>query len=76
MTATAPANGGRYHALLIAVQQFDHQSVKSLNNPVSDAQQIERELTSRYTFEPQNVTLLKNPIAATSSTRSINWRRN
>src|SRR5262245_1344074 len=61
ITATAPANGGRYHALLIAVQQYDHQSVKSLEYPVSDAQQIERELTGRYTFEPQNVTLLKNP---------------
>ncbi len=61
VAANAPANGGRYHALLIAVQQYDHPSVKSLEFPLSDAQQIERELTSRYTFEPQNVTSLKNP---------------
>ena len=61
MTATAPAHGGRYHALLIAVQEYDHPSVNGLDYPVGDAQQVERELTSRYTFEPQNVTTLKNP---------------
>ena len=61
MTATAPAKGGRYHALLIAVQDYDHPSVNRLDYPVGDAQQVERELTSRYTFEPQNVTTLKNP---------------
>jgi WD40 repeat protein len=61
VTATAPANGGRYHALLIAVQEYDHPSVNRLDYPVGDALQVERELTSRYTFEPQNVTTLKNP---------------
>ncbi|HEV2669233.1 MAG TPA: caspase family protein, partial [Blastocatellia bacterium] len=61
VTAAAPANGGRYHALLIAVQDYDHPSVNRLDYPVGDAQQVERELTSRYTFEPQNVTTLKNP---------------
>jgi WD40 repeat protein len=61
VTANATANGGRYHALLIAVQEYDHPSVNRLDYPVGDAQQVERELTSRYTFEPQNVTTLKNP---------------
>jgi hypothetical protein len=61
VTAAAPAPGGRYHALLIAVQDYDHPSVNRLDYPVGDAQQVERELTSRYTFEPQNVTTLKNP---------------
>jgi hypothetical protein len=61
VTAAASAPGGRYHALLIAVQDYDYPSVNRLDYPVSDAQQVERELTSRYTFEPQNVTTLKNP---------------
>jgi len=61
VTANGNANGGRYHALLIAVQEYDHPSVNRLDYPVGDAQQVERELTSRYTFEPQNVTTLKNP---------------
>jgi WD40 repeat protein len=61
VTATTTSNGGRYHALLIAVQEYDHRSVNRLDYPVSDAQQVERELTTRYTFEPQNVTTLKNP---------------
>ena len=59
--ASTPANGGRYHALLIAVQEYDHPSVNRLDYPVGDAQQVERELTTRYAFEPQNVTMLKNP---------------
>jgi dipeptidyl aminopeptidase/acylaminoacyl peptidase len=61
VTAAATANGARYHALLIAVQEYDHPSVNRLDYPVGDAQQVERELTSRYSFEPQNVTTLKNP---------------
>jgi hypothetical protein len=61
VTAAAPAPGGRYHALLIAVQDYDHPSVNRLDYPVGDAQQVGRELTSRYAFEPQNVTTLKNP---------------
>src|SRR6266542_666638 len=61
VTAASPATGGPYHALLIAVQDYDHPSVNRLDYPVGDAQQVERELTSRYTFEPQNVTALKNP---------------
>src|SRR5262245_20496119 len=61
VTATTPARGGRYHALLIAVQEYDHQSINRLEYPLADAQQIERELTSRYTFDPQNVTMLRNP---------------
>jgi Caspase domain/Glucodextranase, domain B len=61
VTAAASAPGGRYHALLIAVQDYDHPSVNRLDYPVGDAQQVERELTGRYTFEPQNVMTLKNP---------------
>src|SRR5262249_22266611 len=30
----APATGGRYHALLIAVQEYDHPSVNRLDYPV------------------------------------------
>jgi WD40 repeat protein len=61
--APAAATAGRrgYHALLIAVQDYDHASVRRLEYPVSDAQQVGRELTSHYSFEPQNVTTLKNP---------------
>jgi WD40 repeat protein len=61
VTANATAKGGQYHALLIAVQEYDHPGVNRLDYPVGDARQVERELTSRYTFEPQNVTTLKNP---------------
>jgi len=59
--AAATGSRRRYHALLIAVQEYDHPSIKRLDYPVSDAQQVGRELTSHYAFEPQDVTTLKNP---------------
>ena len=61
VSATTSTQRGRYHALLIAVQEYDHQSINRLEYPLGDAQQIEHELTGRYTFDPQNVTMLRNP---------------
>jgi len=53
---------GTYHALLIAVERYEH--VPSLKNPISDANKIRQLLTERYTFEPRNVQLLANPTRA------------
>ena len=55
-----PAVAGRYHALLIAVQDYADPSM-NLNNPVRDAGKLQEVLTQGYTFEPQDVVLLKNP---------------
>jgi Tfp pilus assembly protein PilF len=57
---------GRYYALLIAVSEFAPNSgIKSLDYPLQDAERVQQVLTSRYTFEPGNVTLLRNPNRAT-----------
>jgi hypothetical protein len=52
---------GTYHALLIAVEDYADPSVNKLDNPVKDALQLQKTLTTTYHFEPQNVKLLKNP---------------
>jgi hypothetical protein len=52
---------GKYHALVIAVQDYKDKTVNSLQYPVSDAQTVVKVLTERYTFDPKNVTLLSDP---------------
>jgi Flp pilus assembly protein TadD len=57
---------GRYFALLIAVSDFAGNSgIKSLDYPLQDAERVLQLLTSHYTFEPTNVTFLRNPNRAT-----------
>lgn len=58
------ANGpgsGVYHALLIAVQDYRSSEILKLDHPVTDATQLMQVLTTRYTFDPAHVILLKNP---------------
>lgn len=52
---------GTYHALLIAVQDYRSTEITKLDHPVQDASRLRDELISNYTFDPANVTLLKNP---------------
>ncbi len=57
---------GHYFALLIAVSDFASNSgIKSLDYPLQDAERVLQLLTSHYTFEPANVTFLRNPNRAT-----------
>jgi formylglycine-generating enzyme required for sulfatase activity len=55
------AAAGRYYALLIAVQHYRHPSVNPLDYPLADAQRVQRVLTVDYSFEPQDVALLRDP---------------
>ncbi len=56
-----PAIEGEFHALLIAVQKYDHPTVKSLDQPILDAKRFKEALTRFYTFEPKNISTLENP---------------
>jgi hypothetical protein len=58
---TAGVGSGKYYALLIAVQDYANPEINRLDFPVADAQKVKDTLTRDYTFEAQNVTLLKNP---------------
>lgn len=52
---------GKYHALLIAVQDYANPEIGKLDYPLSDARQLMAVLGSRYTFDRANITLLHNP---------------
>lgn len=52
---------GTYHALLIAVNDYDDNSINDLDQPVKDAEKLYDVLINEYLFEKVNVTLLKNP---------------
>lgn len=52
---------GKYHALLIAVQDYAHPSINDLDQPIKDAKALEKVLVGKYTFNRNNVYLLKNP---------------
>lgn len=55
------ASQGKYYALMIGVQDYTDQRIRSLDGPVNDAGTLSKTLTANYTFAPENVTMLKNP---------------
>ena len=55
------AKSGNYHALLIAVENYQDMSFRDLEKPITDASELQNVLIKNYTFEPADVTLLKNP---------------
>lgn len=57
----AASKSGNYHALLIAVENYQDFTFRDLEKPVKDATELQGILTQYYTFEPRDVTLLKNP---------------
>jgi hypothetical protein len=52
---------GRYLALVIAAEDYIDPAVNDLDFPIQDAERMVKTLTSSYTFEPSDITFLKNP---------------
>ncbi len=52
---------GEYHALLIAVNDYDDPNITDLDQPISDAGKLFDVLINDYLFDEVNVTFLKNP---------------
>jgi hypothetical protein len=56
------ANAGKYYALIIGVSDYTDPNIPDLDSlPVKDAINLSKVLMKNYTFEKENVTLLKNP---------------
>lgn len=51
----------RYYALLIAVNDYADTSIGNLDEPIKDAENLRSILIQQYSFEPENVKVLKNP---------------
>jgi len=52
---------GKYYAILIGVEEYNDPNINNLDFPIDDAERLHQTLTTYYTFEPDNVVLLKNP---------------
>ena len=57
-----PSTVHRYFALLIAVEEYADPAIASLSEPLKDATKLKEVLKSKYTFEDNDITILKNPI--------------
>lgn len=55
-----PIDGGKYYALIIGISNYIDPLINELDKPIKDAQVFYNTLTSRYTFETDNVKFLKN----------------
>ncbi len=52
---------GKYFALLIGINEYQHDEIADLENPISDAESLYDVLLSRYSFDKDNIIFLKNP---------------
>lgn len=50
-----------YYALLIGVEKYGDPNINPLANPMRDARNLQDVLVNNYTFDKENVKLLKNP---------------
>ncbi len=53
-----------YYALIIGIDQYADDKIKSLDNPVNDATSLSEIMNRYYTFEKENISLLTNPTRA------------
>ncbi len=51
---------GNYYALIIGIDEYLHPTINNLDNPIYDATTLREILISKYTFQDENVSLLKN----------------
>ncbi|MCK4746167.1 MAG: caspase family protein [Bacteroidales bacterium] len=51
---------GIYYALLIGIDNYDDQAINDLDNPIADATKLSETLMGYYSFDPNNVILIKN----------------
>lgn len=51
----------KYYALIVGINEYEADEITDLDNPISDAEQLAGVLTYHYSFDQENVTILKNP---------------
>lgn len=52
---------GKYYALLIGINDYQSDETTDLDNPIKDAESLYNVLLSKYTFEKDHITFLRNP---------------
>jgi hypothetical protein len=59
-----PGSEGKYYALLIGIDSYSDPTINSLDRPIKDSEIFYNVITSRYTFEKNNIKFLKNATMA------------
>lgn len=54
----------KYYALVIGVNEYTSESINDLEHPIGDAEMLAGTLTTFYSFDRENVYVLKNPTRA------------
>jgi hypothetical protein len=54
---------GSYYALLIGIEKYTDPAIPELDNPINDAIMLQKILVSKYTFQENQIILLKNPVS-------------
>jgi hypothetical protein len=66
---------GEFYALLIAIQDYPHPSLNSLDYPIQDALRFKSVLIELYSFPLENINFLKNPDRATIIRKFVDLRK-
>lgn len=66
---------GKYYALFIGVEKYSDTKIPSLDNPIKDAQSLIDILSKNYSFDKENVKMLKNPTRSEILSELDNFRK-
>jgi hypothetical protein len=59
-----PLGAGKYYALIVGISNYQDPLINELDKPIKDAELFYNSITSRYTFDTDNVKFLKNATMA------------
>ena len=59
-----PEYPGEYYGLIIAINRYDDPALSDLDHPITDASFLYSTLLGSYTFQPENITLLRDATRA------------
>ncbi len=59
-----PLGAGKFYALIIGISNYQDPLINELDKPIKDAELFYNSIVSRYTFDQENVKLIKNATIA------------
>jgi hypothetical protein len=60
LIGSAPGESGKYYALIIGINDYTDPLIAELDRPIHDAESFYDVITSRYSFEKENIRFLRN----------------
>jgi hypothetical protein len=57
---SVPGTDGKYYAIIIGINNYSDPSINELSRPIKDAEMFYDVITSRYTFDKNNIKLMRD----------------